>query len=108
LKEAILAAFARGGGDFNAGQRTFGMLRRADLEDVHMRAAVVTPQNTHPYKRLPIQFATSLRQRIVDRGILSEVELDSAIAACEQIASDSGTVVMSFIVTQVWGRKASH
>jgi SAM-dependent methyltransferase len=66
LKEAILAAFARGGGDFNAGQP------------------------------------------IVDGGILSEVELDSAIAACEQIARDSETVVMSFIVTQVWGRKASH
>jgi SAM-dependent methyltransferase len=108
LKEAILAAFARGGGDFNAGQRTFGMLRRAGLEDVHMRAAVVALHDTHPYKRLPIQFATSLRKRIVDGGILSEAELESAIAACEQIASDPETVVMSFIVTQVWGRKASH
>ena len=73
-----------------------------------MRAAVVALQDTHPYKRLPIQFATSLRKRIVDGGILSEAELDSALAACEQIASDPETVVMSFIVTQVWGRKSSH
>ena len=108
MKEAILVAFARGGGDFNAGQRTFGMLRRDGLKDVHIRAAVVALQDTHPYKRLPIQFATSLRKRIVDGGMLSEAELDNAIAACEQIASDPETVVMSFIVTQVWGRKASH
>ena len=73
-----------------------------------MRAAVVALHDTHPYKRLPTQFATSLRQRIVDGGMLTEVELDSALAACEQIASDPDTVVMSFIVTQVWGRKASH
>jgi hypothetical protein len=104
LKDAILAAFARGGGDFNAGQRTFGMLRCAGLEDVQIRAAVVALRNTHPYKPLPIQFATSLRKRIVVEGrILSEAELDNAIAACEQIASDPEMVVMSFIVTQEWG-----
>ena len=73
-----------------------------------MRAAVVALQDTHQYKRLPIQFATSLRKRIVDGGILSEAELDRALAACEQIASDPETVVMSFSVTQVWGRKSSH
>jgi SAM-dependent methyltransferase len=108
LKSAILTAFARGGGDFNAGQRTVGMLRRAGLEDVHIRAAVLALQGTHPYKRLPIQFATSLRQRIVAGGILSETELDQAIAECEQVASDPTTIVMSFIVTQVWGRKAGR
>lgn len=42
------------------------MLRRAGLEDVHMRAAVVALHDIHPYKRLPIQFATSLRKRSVD------------------------------------------
>lgn len=108
LKGAILTAFARGGGDFNAGKRTFGMLRRAGLEDIHIRAAVIALQDTHLYKRLPIQFAISLRQQIVDGGILSESELDQAITECEQVASDPATIVMSFVVTQVWGRKASH
>lgn len=105
LKGAILAAFARGGGDFNAGQRTLGMLRRAGLQDVQIRAAVIALQDQHPYKRLPIQFATSLRKRILDAGLLSESELDATIAECEQIASDPETMVLSFIVTQVWGRK---
>jgi ubiquinone/menaquinone biosynthesis C-methylase UbiE len=108
LKGAILTAFAQGGGDFNAGQRTFGMLRRAGLEKVQIRAAVVALQDQHPYRRLPIQFATSLRQRILDAGILKEAELDAAIAGCEQLAGNPETIVMSFIVTQVWGYKASH
>ncbi len=106
LKDAIATAFTRGGGDFNAGQRTFGMLRHAGLEDMQLRAAVIALQDQHPYKRLPIQFATSLRKRIIDAGLLSDSELDSAIAECEQVASDPETIVISFVVIQVWGRKA--
>lgn len=105
LKGAILAAFARGGGDFNAGQRTYGMLRRAGLEGVQIRAAVVALQDGHPYMRLPIQFATSLRRRILDAGILTEAGLDEAMAGCEQIAKDPETFVTSFVITQIWGRK---
>jgi ubiquinone/menaquinone biosynthesis C-methylase UbiE len=105
LKGAILTVFKRGGGDFNAGQRTYGMLRQAGLEDVRIRAAVVALQNGHPYMRLPIQFATSLRQRILDAELLTEVELDEAMSECEEIARNPETFVMSFLVTQVWGRK---
>lgn len=108
LKDAILAAFAQGGGDFNAGQRTFGMLRRAGLEDVQIRAAVITLQAHHPYMRLPIQFATSLRQRIIGTGLLAEAELDGLLDECEQLAQDPDTFVTTFIVTQVWGRRPSQ
>jgi SAM-dependent methyltransferase len=105
LKGAILTAFVGGGGDFNVGRRTYGMLRCAGLEDVQIRATVIALQGDHPYKRLPIQFATSLRTRILDAGMLSASELDGAIADCEQVALDPETIVVSFIVTQVWGRK---
>jgi SAM-dependent methyltransferase len=105
LKAAILDAFARGGGDFNAGQRTFGMLRRAGVEDVQIRASVLALQDQHPYKRLPVQFAVSLRRRILDGGLLSEPELDAAIAECERAAADPQTMVITFVVTQVWGQK---
>lgn len=105
LKAAILAAFERGGGDFNAGRRTYAMLRQAGLQDVRFRAAVVALPSGHPYLRLPIQFAASLRQRILDGGLLAAQELDAAIAECERIAADPGTAGLSFVVTQVWGRK---
>ncbi len=105
LKRTILAAFQSGGGDFDAGRRTFDMLRRIGLEDVRLRAAVVALQDGHPYMRLPIQFATTLRARILDGGLMTAEELDAAMADCEAVAKDPDTTVTSFVVTQVWGRK---
>jgi SAM-dependent methyltransferase len=105
LKTTILGAFRSGGGDFDAGRRTFGMLRRIGLEDVRLRAAVVALQDGHPYMRLPIQFATTLRARILDGGLMTTEELDAALADCEAVAKDPDTTVTSFVVTQVWGRK---
>jgi len=105
LKAAILEAFKRGGGDFNAGQRTYKMLLDAGLHDVDLRAAIVALHSAHPYMRLPIQFAASLRARILDGGLLTETQLDSAILECEEVVQRPETSVLSFVVTQVWGRK---
>ena len=105
LKQIILAAFRQGGGDFDVGQRTFTMLRSAGFEDIRARAAVVALHDAHPYMRLPVQFATSLRKRILDGALLGGQELDELIADCKRIAADPNTFMLSFIVTQVWGRK---
>ncbi len=82
-----------------------GPLRQAGLEDVQLRAAVVGLQDQHPYKRVLVQLATSLRGRILEGGLLSEKELDAAVAECERVAADPQTMVISMVVTQVWGRK---
>jgi SAM-dependent methyltransferase len=105
LTAAILAAFARGGGDFNVGRRTYGMLRGAGLQDVQIRPAVLALQHGHPYLRLPILMADSLRERIVGGGLLSEAELEEALADCEQVVQDPDRFALTFLVSQVWGRK---
>jgi SAM-dependent methyltransferase len=105
FKEAIIGAYNAGGGDFNVGQRTYGLLRKAGLENVQIRAAVVALPPAHPFLRAAIQFATSLRQRIVEGGWLTEPALDEVIAACEMSAHDPETCGLSFVVTQVWGWK---
>jgi SAM-dependent methyltransferase len=105
LKAAILEAFRRGGGDFDAGRRTFGMLRDRGAAEVRIRAAVIALPPGHPYLRLSIQFATSLRSRILEMGIMDATVLDEAIAGCERTAADPGSAGLSFVVTQVWGRK---
>ncbi|BCG97663.1 class I SAM-dependent methyltransferase [Mesorhizobium sp. 131-2-1] len=105
LKAAILEAFRRGGGDFDAGRRTHKMLRERGAEDLRVRAAVVALAPGHPYLRLPIQFATSLRNRILDAGLMTKSELDDAIVECEQVAGDPKTTGLTFVVTQAWGRK---
>jgi hypothetical protein len=107
LKGAILAAFKAGGGDFDAGLRTYELLRRAGVADVQVRAAVVALQDRHPSMRLPIQFATPLRQRIITGSLLPASELDELLAAGERITQDPGTWVTTSIVTHVWGHVPS-
>jgi SAM-dependent methyltransferase len=105
LTGAIVAAFAQGGGDFNVGRRTYGMLRAAGLQDVRIRPSILALQHGHPYMRLPILMAGSLRQRIVGGGLLSEAELEEALAGCEQVVQDPERFALPFLVSQVWGRK---
>jgi SAM-dependent methyltransferase len=105
LKAVILEAFRRGGGDFNAGRRTHAMLQERGAEDIRIRAAVVALAPGHPYLRLPVQFATSLKNRILDSGLMSGPELDEAIAECERVASNPQTIGTSFVVMQLRGRR---
>ena len=105
LKEAILAAFRGGGGDFNAGRRTYQMLCSMGINEVQIRAAIMALPPRHPYRRLPVQFVTSLRPRILNLGLLTEAELDEAVAECEQIVADTNTIVLTFALIQTWGIK---
>lgn len=64
----IRTAFRRGGGDIDSGRQIYGMLRKLGLEEVRLRAAVIALYDRHPYMRLPVQFASSLRARIIGDG----------------------------------------
>lgn len=105
LKTVILSAFKGDSSDVEVGQHPFNVLRRLGLEDVQIRASVMAFQATHPCKRLPIQLAVLLRERIIDMGLMQAAELDRAIATCERVTTNPDTVVVSFILTQVWGHK---
>lgn len=108
LRDALRAAFAAAGADLDAGSRTFALLRAARLEDVRIRPAAIALQGAHPHKRLLVDLARAHRGRILATGSLSEPELDDALAECDRVAQDPETVVVSFLVTQVWGRKAKR
>jgi ubiquinone/menaquinone biosynthesis C-methylase UbiE len=105
LKNVILRAFKLGGGDFDAGTRLRSMLLGAGLQNVQARAVSLTIDGGHPYKRLPVLFAQSLRRRILDAHLMSEDELVAAIAHVERIAADPSTVMTSFVVMQAWARR---
>lgn len=105
LKGWILAAFRESGGDFDAGRRTYGMLIDAGFADVQATAAVLMLPGTHPYARLPVQFAASLRERILAMGLATADELEAAREECDRELQLERRVVTSFVVTQVWGRK---
>lgn len=105
LRKAVRAAFATVGGDLEAGQRTFTLLKAAGLEDVRIRAASIALQGAHPSKNLLVDLARSRRDSILESRLMSEAELDGALTECERIARDPDTIVISFLVSQVWGRQ---
>jgi ubiquinone/menaquinone biosynthesis C-methylase UbiE len=105
LKQLTVAAFARGGGDYSAGRRTYGLFRRAGLQDVQARTACLALPAGHPYRLWPIESAQAFRPRFLDWGLINGSELDDLLKECEHIARDPETFLTSFIVMQVWGRK---
>jgi SAM-dependent methyltransferase len=104
LRDALRAAFSAGGADLDAGIRTFGLLRGAGVEDVRIRAATIALQGAHPAKRYLTDLAGLHRERILDSGTFDEATLEETIAECDKVAGDPATVVVSFLVSQVWGR----
>jgi SAM-dependent methyltransferase len=106
LVSAIQDAYAEAGGDFNAGRRTFGLLRKLGLADVQARAAVVAERGAgKPFRSALLHEANAVRKLILEGDILSQPELDKAIAEVKQALDDPNTLVLSYTVTQVWGRK---
>ena len=84
--------------------RHLGLLREAGLEDVRIRAATLALQGAHPAKRLLVDLAETHRAEILRAG-MAEHDLAPLMLACDAIARDPATVVISFGMTQVWGRK---
>jgi SAM-dependent methyltransferase len=98
---AVLDAFRAGGGDFDAGRHEYGLLVATGL-DPQIRADVVALSPGHPYLRLPIQFAQSLRPRLLE--LMSAVELDSLLASCEEELEDPARIGLTFTLVQTWAR----
>ncbi len=105
LKRAVLEEFRAGGGDFDAGERTFSRLKSAGIQELRLRAAVIPLAAGHPYRRLPVQFSASLRTRMLEHGLLTEAELAEDLAECEKTVLDPSVFFLTFVVTQVWGTK---
>jgi SAM-dependent methyltransferase len=105
LKQLTIEGFTRGGGDYNAGRRTYGLFLRAGLENVQVRAGCLALPAGHPYRFWPIESALAFRQRFLEWGLINEGELNQLLQECERIARAPDTFLTSFVVIQVWGRK---
>lgn len=108
LKEAIFAAFRAGGGDFDVGRRTFGLLLSHGVRDVTQRNAVLAITGNDSYKSLPLQFASSLRERILAGGKFDSANLDACLKQVRAVVDDPASVMTTFIVTQVAGRRREN
>lgn len=101
LRVLILEAFARSGGDFDAGRRLPEYLRAVGIEPkIHAECIALEPG--HPYLKLPIQFANSLRPRLL--SLVPETELDRLLSAATAELDDPLRWGTTFTLVQSWGQ----
>jgi ubiquinone/menaquinone biosynthesis C-methylase UbiE len=104
MREALIQTFELEGGNINAGQRNYQMLRNAGLVDVKMRSSVLALPVGHPYRTGMNRLARSLRNRMLDAGILQKAEFDELINECDLEMANPDVTVISYLLSQVWGR----
>jgi SAM-dependent methyltransferase len=97
----IERGFRASGGNFNAGRELPTLFRGLGVE-AHLDARVVALQPGHPYLRLPLQFAASLRPRL--EALVGTVELDDLVTHAEGELSRTGTWGTTFTLIQAYAR----
>jgi SAM-dependent methyltransferase len=95
----IIEAFRRSGGDLNAGRLTRGLLRQRGLQP-RVRAEVAVLEPAHPYLRAPLQFAVSLRPRLL--AFVEEERLDALRTQAEAELADPERWGTTFTLVQTW------
>lgn len=93
----IEQTFATAGGDMNAGRALPALLHRLGLEP-SIDAHVLALPPGHPYQRLPLQFATSLQQRLL--ALVSGQELAALRAEAERELADPHRWGTTFVLIQ--------
>lgn len=101
LIELIVEAFRLSGGDWFAGRKHLHLLREFGIEG-NVRAEVLALPPGHPYLRLPLQFATSLEERLL--SLVTADELEELRAEGEAELQEPGRWGTTFTLLQCWGR----
>ena len=101
LRQMILESFTRAGGDFDSGRRLPEYLRTVGIEP-EISAELVALEPGHPYLQLPLQFATSLRPRLLN--LIGVAELDRLMEQARQELADPIRWGTTFTLIQAWGR----
>ena len=97
----IQEAFRLSGGDWGAGRKHLELLREFGIEG-NVRAEVFALPPRHPYLRLPLQFATSLEERLL--ALVSADELQRLRERGEAELQEPGRWGTTFTLLQSWGR----
>lgn len=106
LKSALLAAFKGVGADLELARRLYHAVWRAGLVDVQYRTALLGVRSTDPMVDYLPSTVQSLRGTILKLGLMSESDLDAALAECRRHLARPGTSFTMYAVAQVWGRRS--
>jgi SAM-dependent methyltransferase len=101
LIELITEAFTMAGGNLNAGRKDPSLFRAAGLEP-SVNAYVIALPPGHPYLRLPLQFATSLRPRL--EKLIGVAALEGVLKEAEAELDRAGTWGTTFTLIQSFAK----
>ena len=104
LIELVEEGFRAAGGNFNAGRELPSFFRRLGVEP-RLDAHVVALPPGHPYLRLPLQFATSLRPRL--EALIGKGDLDDLVRRAEVELGRLGTWGTTFTLIQAYASLSS-
>lgn len=106
LKDLLVSVFVRIGADPFAGRQVFRLLRDAGLREVDFRACTARARGHDDLSDYLPQTVLSVREAILKYGLMKEVEIDEAVAACRAHLADAETISTTSTVFQAWGRKS--
>ena len=103
--ELYTRVIARRGGDANAGAALYRLCLDAGLRDLKVRVVQPTHCECTPEKELTLSTLINIGDAGVAEGLITQGELEDAIAELTAFTRDRRTTVGCPRVFQVWGRK---
>lgn len=103
IRNALIASFEMNGGDINAGRRTYKMFKEEGLDNIQVRTAILALPVGNIFRSGMNLMARSMREKILKANILNEIEFDDALDECDNLLNDPNTIIVSYILCQVWG-----
>jgi SAM-dependent methyltransferase len=104
IQQLISASAERSGMDRTVALRTPRLLRELGLLDVQVHPLVHVYPPGHSRREMPLYFAEAARPRLLEQGLAQASELDALIASLRSYLADPGSLVVSSLFLQVWGR----
>jgi SAM-dependent methyltransferase len=105
LAQILEQVFASTGGNVRLARELYALVRSAGLENVEYRPFLVGFDSRHEMVDYLPATVESVRAAIERLNVISEADLNAALAACRAHLARADTVSTYVTVAQVWGRR---
>jgi SAM-dependent methyltransferase len=106
LLNAFHTIFHAGGGDGFVGRRLPVLLHAVGVQNIRTKVTVETPPLGDYRRTHLISLIDSVRDKIIDKGLLKEAELSEHREALMHHLNDPATTVIDKLLVQCWGQKS--
>ncbi len=108
LSEAFEAYSMNNGIDLFVGRKTHQMFRAAGLIDIQVNPVIHVYPPGNNRRNILCDFLENVRDRILAERLITEAEFHERLAELKRHLDDAGTLVISNLFVQVWGRKLTE